>query len=171
MAVSPCYLFKNSLEYIPMSDITKTVPAGTRGVYVLYDGSDGSHMNVVYVGMSRGDKFTIGSRLLNHKRNKANLWTHFSLYEVWDNITSAQVEELEVFLGTSSRRMRSPTCWPSKGGLEPWIKSSGSGRMIGFIARQDPGENWEVPPHPRLDVGNLLAPEELFSLRSWPCRE
>jgi hypothetical protein len=97
MAVSPCYLFKNSLEYIPMSDITKTVPAGTRGVYVLYDGSDGSHMNVVYVGMSRGDKFTIGSRLLNHKRNKANLWTHFSLYEVWDNITSAQVEELEGF--------------------------------------------------------------------------
>jgi len=80
-----------------MSDITKTVPAGTRGVYVLYNCSDGKHMNVVYVGMSRGEKFTIGSRLLDHKRNKSDLWTNFSLYEVWDNITSAQVEELEGF--------------------------------------------------------------------------
>jgi hypothetical protein len=89
-----------------MSDITKTVPAGVRGVYVLYDCPDRNHMNVVYVGMSRGEKYTIGSRLLVHKSKKANLWTHFSLYEVWDNITSAQVEELEGFLGTSSPRMR-----------------------------------------------------------------
>ena len=97
MAVSPCYLFKNSLEYVPMSEITKTVPAGVRGVYILYDGSDDKHMNVVYIGMSRGEKYTIGSRLLHHKRNKFGLWTHFSIYEVWDNITSAQVEELEGF--------------------------------------------------------------------------
>jgi hypothetical protein len=97
MAVSSCYLFKNSLEYVPMSDITKAVPAGVRGVYVLYDFSDGKNYNVVYVGMSRGERYTIGSRLLAHKRKKANLWTHFSLYEVWDNITAAQVEELEGF--------------------------------------------------------------------------
>jgi hypothetical protein len=97
MPVSPCYLFKNSLEYVPSSDIRKSVPADVRGVYVLYDFSDGKHMNVVYVGMSRGEKFTIGNRLLRHKTNKNNLWTHFSVYEVWDNITSAQVEELEGF--------------------------------------------------------------------------
>jgi hypothetical protein len=97
MPVSPCYLFKNSLEYVPSSDIRKAVPADVRGVYVLYDCSEDKHMNVVYVGMSRGDKFTIGNRLLRHKTNKNNLWTHFSVYEVWDNITSAQVEELEGF--------------------------------------------------------------------------
>jgi hypothetical protein len=97
MPVSPSYLFKNSLEYVPSSDIRRSVPADVRGVYVLYDFSDGKHMNVVYVGMSRGEKYTIGNRLLRHKTNKNNLWTHFSVYEVWDNITSAQVEELEGF--------------------------------------------------------------------------
>jgi hypothetical protein len=29
--------------------------------------------------------------------------------------------------------------------------------MIGFIVRQDPGGNWEVPLHPRLDVGKQRA--------------
>jgi hypothetical protein len=77
--------------------ISGNLPADVRGVYVLYDFSDGRHMNVVYVGMSRGEKYTIGNRLLRHKTNKNKLWTHFSVYEVWDNITSAQVEELEGF--------------------------------------------------------------------------
>jgi hypothetical protein len=39
---------------------------------------------------------TLSDKLLeSHRRNKPKLWTHFSVYEVWDNIAKQQVEELE----------------------------------------------------------------------------
>ena len=39
----------------------------------------------------------IRSRLLSHARSKRKreLWTHFSIFQVWDNITEAEVAELE----------------------------------------------------------------------------
>lgn len=93
MPISACYLFKNAFEFHPASALG-SVPPRVRGLYVLYKES-GKHMDVVYVGMSRGDKTGVRGRLLIHSRKKAKLWTHFSVYEVWDNITKAQVEELE----------------------------------------------------------------------------
>jgi hypothetical protein len=45
--------------------------------------------------MSSGEKYQVRSRLLTHEKSKSGLWTHFSVYEVWDNITKAQVVELE----------------------------------------------------------------------------
>jgi hypothetical protein len=101
MPVSPCYLFKNCLEYVkikqnnPRDIIKKNVHADVRGVYVLYDSPDDQEMNVVYIGMSSGEKYQVRSRLLTHQKFKPGLWTHFSVYEVWDNITKAQVTELE----------------------------------------------------------------------------
>ena len=48
--------------------------------------------DVVYVGMaSRGG---IRARLKNHRRKKAGLWTHFSVFEVWENIRDEEVREL-----------------------------------------------------------------------------
>ena len=35
------------------------------------------------------------SRLRNHVRNKGDEWTHFSVYEVWDNIRTDEIKELE----------------------------------------------------------------------------
>jgi len=74
------------------------VPAGLRGIYALhwyrlrlkkYD--------VVYVGMARGGGAGIQGRLKAHanSKRKRDLWTHFSIFEVWPNITEAEVEELE----------------------------------------------------------------------------
>jgi hypothetical protein len=37
----------------------------------------------------------IKGRLQRHKKSKSKKWTHFSVYEVWDNISKEQVEELE----------------------------------------------------------------------------
>ncbi len=51
--------------------------------------------DVVYIGMARGLKGGVKSRLRSHRRKKTDLWTHFSVYEVWDNITEGEVEELE----------------------------------------------------------------------------
>ena len=81
-----------------MDRIKKDVPDFVRGVYVLYNSQDGDKiMNVVYIGMARGENSGVKGRLVKHAKSKAKLgqWTHFSVFEVWDNITKSQVEELE----------------------------------------------------------------------------
>ena len=66
-----------------------------RGIYVLYHQGEGKAMNVVYVGMARGEESGAKGRLSKHKKEKSDLWTHCSVFEVWDNIFPEQVEELE----------------------------------------------------------------------------
>jgi hypothetical protein len=52
--------------------------------------------DVVYVGMAGGEiKSGIGGRLRSHIRKKKKQWTHFSAFEVWDNIREEEVRELE----------------------------------------------------------------------------
>jgi hypothetical protein len=53
-------------------------------------------------------------RLRSHKRRKAGLWSHFSVYEVWDNIRDDEIRELErlfrLLLGSpSANRSPAPT--------------------------------------------------------------
>jgi hypothetical protein len=47
--------------------------------------------------MAHGLKSGIAGRLRSHARSerKKELWTHFSVFEVWDNITETEVAELE----------------------------------------------------------------------------
>ncbi len=87
-------LFKNSFEFRPISDI-EIVPTRVRGIYVLFRSDRKKQMDVVYVGMARGEQSGMKARLLAHRRNKENLWTHFSVFQVWDNISPQEVEELE----------------------------------------------------------------------------
>ena len=98
MALSACNLFKNSFEFLRNSDIDiNQVPNRVRGIYVLFNEEKSGHMNVVYIGMARGESSGAKGRLKSHKRNqkKQKLWTHFSVFEVWDNISKQQIEELE----------------------------------------------------------------------------
>ena len=37
----------------------------------------------------------IRNRLFRHKRKKDQEWSHFSYYEVWDNISDTEIQELE----------------------------------------------------------------------------
>jgi hypothetical protein len=94
MPISACYLFKNSFEFLPASDVMK-IPGRVRGIYVLYNSSNEHQMDIVYIGMARGEKTGAKGRLQSHRKTKSKFWTHFSVYEVWDNITREQVEELE----------------------------------------------------------------------------
>lgn len=95
MPQSPSFWFKNSMEFIPAAEIGK-VPKLVRGIYVLYQQGDTKReMDVVYVGMARGESSGCKGRLLKHSQEKKDLWTHFSVFEVWDNITKQQIEELE----------------------------------------------------------------------------
>lgn len=95
MSAPHSYLFKRSFEFVPIEEI-ESLPSFMRGIYVLYQkGAGKQQMDVVYVGMARGDKAGAKGRLLNHRRKKRDLWTHCSVFEVWDNIFPEQVEELE----------------------------------------------------------------------------
>jgi hypothetical protein len=52
--------------------------------------------DVLYVGMAAaGRRGGIKGRLTSHAKRKRNLWTHFSAFEVWDNIRDEEVAELE----------------------------------------------------------------------------
>ena len=96
MEQSPLRLIKRKQEYLPQEEINN-LPRGLRGIYVLYRyrRSTGAY-NVVYVGMARsGNRGGIRGRLKRHRLRKKNLWTHCSLFEVWDNIRDEEVIELE----------------------------------------------------------------------------
>jgi len=95
MAISTLRLIKNVLEFEPKQNIN-LVPVRTRGIYALYQHKPKSGVyDLVYIGMARGKKTGIKGRLISHNKYKKGLWTHFSVYEVWDNISEAEVEELE----------------------------------------------------------------------------
>ena len=49
--------------------------------------------DVVYIGMAPSGG--IRSRLRKHKKSETKIWSHFSVFEVWDNISEAEVGELE----------------------------------------------------------------------------
>lgn len=52
--------------------------------------------DVLYVGMAKAGRGSgIRGRLNSHFKKKGNLWTHFSIFEVWDNIRDEEVTELE----------------------------------------------------------------------------
>jgi hypothetical protein len=62
--------------------------------------------DVVYVGMSASG---IKGRNQRHKRSKMTRWTHFPVFEVWDNISPDEIKELEgLFRHMNYRRLDEP---------------------------------------------------------------
>ena len=104
MPVSELRLIKHCVEFRDKSYIRK-MPLRTRGIYVLYKKKSnkkkpkGEAFDVVYIGMAGGEKKAgIGGRLRAHVKKKPKEWTHFSAFEVWDNIREEEVRELEGIL-------------------------------------------------------------------------
>ncbi|MBY0382454.1 MAG: hypothetical protein K2W78_11100 [Xanthobacteraceae bacterium] len=90
---------RRSAEFLAAEKISQ-LRNSLRGIYVLYQLNDSGgkeHYEVKYIGMSRGDRLGIKGRLRSHKRSKrkAESWTHFSVFQVWDNVTKEEIEELE----------------------------------------------------------------------------
>ena len=95
MAQSPLRLIKRCAEYIEVARVFD-LPGGLRGIYVLYRRRarlGAVYHDVVYVGMA--GSAGIRARLKSHRRKKVGAWTHFSVFEVWDNIRDEEVRELE----------------------------------------------------------------------------
>ncbi len=97
MPESELRLIKRWGKYLSI-DKVNSVPKGLRGFYVLYKHVKKTESyNVVYVGMSSSGRDTghIRGRLKNHRKKKVGLWSHFSIFEVWDNIRDEEIRELE----------------------------------------------------------------------------
>ncbi len=92
MPASPLRLIKRCAEFRPRSELS-SVPHGTRGIYTLLERTDRDKYEVVYVGLAGGERAGVRGRLRKHAKSKA--WTHFSIFEVWDNISEAEVREIE----------------------------------------------------------------------------
>lgn len=87
-------LIKRSIEYLP-KEAVESLPRGLRGIYVLYR-KRRTRYEVVYVGMTNaGAAGGMRGRIKRHRSRKGDLFTHFSAYEVWDNIRNEEVAELE----------------------------------------------------------------------------
>jgi hypothetical protein len=99
-------LIRHSAEIVERKEISK-IPKGTRGIYALLQKRvrrpEKDKYDVVYIGMSAGD---IQARLRSHAGNpkRADLWSHFSIYSVWPNITDEEVKELEGLFRSIYRR-------------------------------------------------------------------
>lgn len=92
-------LIKQWKRYEPRKNRTR-VPRDTRGVYVLYNKRSAEKHEVVYIGVAGLGKTGGGgilSRLRMHNRRIKN-WTHYSFFEVHDNVTSDEIRELEALL-------------------------------------------------------------------------
>ncbi len=102
MSVAPLRLVRRSFELARQSEVAQ-VPAGTRGLYVLYHGYKSrrnadpgrQRFDVVYVGIASSVGTGVRGRLQSHRRQKGTEWTHFSVFEVHDNIRNDEISELE----------------------------------------------------------------------------
>jgi len=100
MPESALRLVKGSAEFIAKDRLAE-LPGGLRGIYVLYRQRrtvGRPKFDVLYVGMATaGRRGGIRGRLTSHAKSKrkGKFWTHFSAFEVWDNIRQEEVAELE----------------------------------------------------------------------------
>jgi hypothetical protein len=94
------FLFKNYVEHIPKGKLHETVPKLVRGIYILFkEDTNTEEMNVVYVGRAtEGKKQGVGARLLAHRKDKKKRWSHFSVFEVWQNVSNEIIIELEALI-------------------------------------------------------------------------
>jgi hypothetical protein len=93
MPASATKFIKRCAQWIPKAK-AHLVPGGTRGVYALLHFRPRIRKyDVVYIGMAA--KGSIRGRLRRHKTSQTKTWSHFSIFEVHDNIGEAEVSELE----------------------------------------------------------------------------
>jgi hypothetical protein len=96
MPSAPRFLIKRVSEFAPRSQISE-IPDYTRGIYALLKKSGESRYDVVYIGRATGEQVCFHSRISDHDKKKED-WSHFSLFEVHDNITKEMIGEIEALI-------------------------------------------------------------------------
>ena len=93
MPIAHCRFFKFVAEFVPRKQ-RDDIPDNTRGIYALLKKGRGDVYDVVYIGCSAGIVAGIWARMKSHDEMKVN-WTHFSIFEVHDNISREEIQEFE----------------------------------------------------------------------------
>lgn len=96
---APLRMIKEWQQLRPRKEL-KNIRVKTRGVYVLYQEQTPGELRLIYIGVAGlGEKGKSGAkgRLERHAAGKMK-WTHFSLFEVHDNVTSDEIREIEALL-------------------------------------------------------------------------
>ncbi|HWZ44339.1 MAG TPA: hypothetical protein VNW97_12745 [Candidatus Saccharimonadales bacterium] len=93
--IKRCRLYERRGEWNP-------IPHVARGLYVLYNQTSRKNYEVVYIGVggvSMGvARSGVSSRIKDHDENRKVSWTHYSFFEVHDNIGRDEILELEGLL-------------------------------------------------------------------------
>jgi hypothetical protein len=96
---APLRLIKCCRLYVPRG--TWDIPSVTRGMYVLYNKRPHRRkkkiFEVFYIGVggvSEKAQSGVGARIKNHDKTKEG-WTHYSFFEVHDNVSHKEILELE----------------------------------------------------------------------------
>jgi hypothetical protein len=98
---APLRIVKRCRFYLARGE-WKKIPHVTRGIYVLYKkkpqrGNEKTY-EVFYIGaagVSKNGKSGIRGRIKNHDKTKKAGWTHYSFFEVHDNVSHEEILELE----------------------------------------------------------------------------
>jgi hypothetical protein len=94
---APLRLIKRCRLYVPRGEWK--IPPVTRGMYVLYNKKPRRKktFEVFYIGVggvSEKARSGVGARIKNHDKTKEG-WTHYSFFEVHDNVSHKEILELE----------------------------------------------------------------------------
>lgn len=100
---APLRLVKRCRLYLKRGN-QRSIPHLTRGLYVLYrerpKRAGKKVFEVAYIGVggiAKNASSGIGARVRDHDKEKEG-WTHYSFYEVHDNISREEILELEGLL-------------------------------------------------------------------------
>lgn len=88
-------LIKHVIERRPI-DEWECVPKYVKGIYCLLN----KNGEVVYIGMARGNRSGVRGRLKRHAESASKIgkWTHFSIFQFWENRHPNEIVELEGIL-------------------------------------------------------------------------
>lgn len=107
MPESKLKIVSKCVEHRPRAEIP-SIPRGIRGIYVLLEEipkrrTRENMYDVAYIGMSNS---SVRARLKIHAKSggKKKRWTHFSIYQVFDNIRKEEIGELEGILRAIYRK-------------------------------------------------------------------
>ena len=97
MSEASLRLIKKCIEWREfINQEVEKIPHNTRGIYVLFEHEEiePDVYNVMYIGMSATG---VRSRLQSHikSRTKSTRCSRFSIFEVHDNVSEQEIEELE----------------------------------------------------------------------------
>ena len=89
-------LVRRAIEYRPSACILQ-VPPNMTALYVLYSYNGASrHMNVRYVGYASGQRGNDARSMLRSQHTlNGSMWSHFSVYELWDHFQKDDAAAVE----------------------------------------------------------------------------